>query len=125
MLGFGLSADQRALFAWMNRPENRGSVVVSEDQTVGYLLTTYTPLRSWASHRVNTPGAVKRLEEIERFFESGAIVDRWRELPLLIVFRDSTAWSQRAASFAPAPVDRAYANGRYTVVRVGAAAARD
>jgi hypothetical protein len=125
MLGFGLSADERALFAWMNRPENRGSVVVSEDPTVGYLLTTYTPLRSWASHRVNTPGAVKRLEEIERFFESGAIVDRWRELPLLIVFRDSTAWSQRAAGFAPAPVDRAYANGGYTVVRVGAAAAGD
>ena len=108
----------------MNRPENQGSVVVSEDETVGYLLTTYTPLRSWASHRVNTPGNMQRYGEIERFFESGAIVDKWRELPLLIVFRDSTVWRQRSAGFAPAPVERAYANDTYTVVRVRQTTAR-
>jgi hypothetical protein len=123
-LGFGLSADSQALFAWMNRPENQGSVVVSEDETVGYLLTTYTPLRSWVSHRVNTPHNMQRFEEIERFFQSGAIVDAWRELPLLIVFRDSAAWRQRSAGFAPAPVELAYVNGGYTVVRVGPIAAR-
>ena len=117
-LGFGLSAEQRALFDWMNGAENRGSVVVSQDDVVGYLLTTYTPLRSWLSHRVNTPGTTRRSEEIESFFGSGAIADAWRDLPLLIVFRDSTAWRQRAVGFAPMPVELVYANRGYTVVRV-------
>jgi hypothetical protein len=117
-LGYGLSTDERALFDWMNRPENRGSVVVSQDDDVGYLLTTYTPLRSWFSHRVNTPRNMQRYEEIGRFFESGAITDAWRELPLLIVFRDSTAWRERTSGFAPAPVEPVYANRGYTVVRV-------
>jgi len=103
----------------MNRSEQQGRVVVSEDETVGYLLTTYTPLRSWVSHRVNTPGNLQRFEEIERFFQSGVIADRWRELPLLIVLRDSTTWRRRAAGFAPAPVELVYRNGGYTVVRVG------
>ena len=123
MLGFGLSAHQQALFDWMNRPENRGSVVLSQDDNVGYLLTTYTPLRSWLSHSVNTPRSTQRFEEIERFFRSGAITETWRELPLLIVFRDSTAWRQRAAGFAPAVVEPVYANGDYTVVRVRPTAA--
>ncbi|HEY5414409.1 MAG TPA: hypothetical protein VIK41_06275 [Gemmatimonadaceae bacterium] len=117
-LGYGLSTDERALFDWMNRPENRGSVVVSQDDDVGYLLTTYTPLRSWFSHRVNTPRNMQRYEEIGRFFESGAITDAWRELPLVIVFRDSTAWRQRTSGFAPAPVEPVYTNRGYTVVRV-------
>jgi len=117
-LGYGLSTDERALFDWMNRPENRGSVVVSQDDDVGYLLTTYTPLRSWFSHRVNTPRNMQRYEEIGRFFESGAITDVWRELPLLIVFRDSTAWRERTSGFASAPVEPVYANRGYTVVRV-------
>jgi hypothetical protein len=117
-LGYGLTADERALFDWMNRPENRGSVVVSQGDDVGYLLTTYTPLRSWFSHRVNTPNNMQRFEEIGKFFESGVITDAWRELPLLIVFRDSSAWRERVAGFAPAPVEQVYANGRYTVIRV-------
>ena len=123
-LGFALSAEQQALFAWMNRAEQQRTVVVSEDETVGYLSTTYTPLRSWVSHRVNTPGNMQRFEEIERFFGSGAIVDRWRELPLLIVLRDSTAWRQRAAGFAPAPVELVYHNDEYAVVRAGPATTR-
>ena len=119
LLGFGLSADQQALFAWMNRRENRGSVVVSDDQTVGYLLTTYTPLRAWLSHNMNTPGNLQRLDELQKFFASGAIPGEWRELPILIVFRDSAVWRHRVAGFAPAPVELVYANDSYTVVRVG------
>ena len=38
---------------------------------------------------------------------------------MLIVFRDATVWRERVAGFAAAPVDPAYANGSYTVVRVG------
>jgi hypothetical protein len=73
---------------------------------------------------VNTPHNMQRFAEIEGFFGSGAIVDAWRELPLLIVFRDAAVWRQRSAGFAPAPVELAYANGGYTVVRVRPTTAR-
>jgi hypothetical protein len=117
-LGFGLSGDQQALFAWMNQPENRASVVASDDQTVGYLLTTYTPLRAWLSHNMNTPGNLQRLDELQKFYARGEIPSVWRNLPMLIVFRDAAVWQERVAGFAPALVERAYVNGSYTVVRV-------
>jgi hypothetical protein len=117
-LGFGLSRDQRALFDWMNRLENRGSVVASDDQTVGYLVTTYTPLRAWLSHNMNTPGNLQRLDELQKFFSKGEIPAAWRNRPLLIVFRDAAVWRQRVAGFAPSSVELAYTNARYTVVRV-------
>ena len=123
-LGFGLSADQQALIEWMNRPENHGSVVASDDQTVGYLLTTYTPLRAWLSHNMNTPGNLQRLDELQKFFSSGEIPDEWRKLPMLVVFHDATVWRERTAGFAPARVESAYVNGSYTVVRVGPTKAR-
>ena len=94
-------------------------MVASDDQTVGYLLTTYTPLRAWLSHNMNTPGNLQRLEELQRFLASGEIPGAWRGRPMLIVFRDATVWRQRVAGFSPAPADPAYANGSYTVVRVG------
>jgi hypothetical protein len=121
-LGFGLSRDQEALFEWMNRPENRGSVVASDDQTVGYLLTTYTPLRAWLSHNMNTPGNLQRLDELQKFYAKGEIPPAWRDRPMLIVFHDATVWRQRVAGFAPAPVEPAYTNDSYTVVRVRPAA---
>ena len=44
--GFGLSADERGVLAWLNTPRLAGRVVLSEDAQLGYLLTAYTPLRS-------------------------------------------------------------------------------
>jgi hypothetical protein len=117
-LGFGLTRDQQTLFDWMNRPDNRGSVVASDDQTVGYLLTTYTPLRAWLSHNMNTPGNLQRLDELQKFYAKGEIPSAWRNRPLLIVFRDAAVWQQRVAGFAPAPIELAYRNGSYTVIRV-------
>jgi hypothetical protein len=118
-LGFGLTADHKALFDWMNRPENGRAVVLSEDETVGYLLTVYTPLRSWRSHYANTPWNRQRLDELRAFFRSGAMIDVWRQLPMLIVFEGSTDWRRRTAGFAPVPVEAAYVNASFTVVRAG------
>ena len=67
---------------------------------------------------MNTPGNLQRLDELQKFFASGAIPDAWRGLPMLIVFRDATVWRERVAGFAPARVESAYLNGEYTVVRV-------
>lgn len=117
-LGFGLTDDQRNLFDWLSEPRNRGKVVLSEDETVGYLLTVYTPLRSWRSHYANTPWNRPRLNELRAFFQSGTVVDAWRRLPMLVVFRDSTNWRRRTAGFAPLSPEPVYVNASYAVVSV-------
>jgi hypothetical protein len=117
-LGFGLSDDQRHLFDWLSEPQNRGHVVLSEDETMGYLLTVYTPLRSWRSHYANTPWNRPRLNELRAFFQQGTVVDEWRRLPMLLVFRDSTNWRQRTAGFAPLVPEPAYLNASYAVLKV-------
>ena len=117
-LGFALTPDDRQLYSWMSEPSNRGTVVLSEDETVGYLLTVYTPLRSWRSHYANTPWNRQRLDELRQFFRDGVAVDAWRKLPMLIVFRDSASWRERTRSLAPARLERVFQNPSFSVVRV-------
>jgi len=120
-LGFGLTADERELFSWMNTAPNRRTVVLSEDETVGYLLTVYTPLRSWRSHYANTPWNRQRLAELRGFFRDGAVVDQWRRVPMLLVFRDSVTWRERTKELAPARVNEVFHNRSFTAVRMSPA----
>ncbi|MEO5580721.1 MAG: hypothetical protein ABIR58_08680, partial [Gemmatimonadaceae bacterium] len=114
--GVGLSADQRALFRWMNEPSNRGYVVLARNQRVGYLATVYTPLRSWYSHPYNTPYGKLRRQELDRFYESGVIVESWRRMPILIVFEITDPGGVRVAEFEN-KTTVAFRNGGYLVVK--------
>ena len=115
--GVGLTKDQIGLFHWMSEPPNRGFVVVSDDPWVGYLATVYTPLRSWRAHDLTTPYTVERQREIERFFYMGEVVDRWRGMPLLLVFRRGDTWRERVAAFGGEVPNPSFENGSYVVVR--------
>jgi hypothetical protein len=120
--GFGLSRDEREVFTWMNTPQAAGRVVLSEDAELGYLLTAYTPLRSWRSHYANTPWSRERRAELEAFFQQGQVTAAWRTLPLLVVFRSTTPWRERVAGLTSAPVTPSLQNPSYVVVRVGGGA---
>jgi len=117
-LGMKLSDDQFDLMRWMRSPSNRGSVVASEDDTVGYLLTTYTPLRSWRSHTFNTPFTEQRRLELRAFFDSASPPATWQRLPMLLVFRSSGDWRARLAAFEPGRAAVAYSNRSFVVGRV-------
>jgi hypothetical protein len=67
---------------------------------------------------MNTPGNLQRLAELQKFYAKGEIPSAWRDRPMLIVFRDAAVWQQRVAGFAPSPIELAYRNSSYTVVRV-------
>jgi hypothetical protein len=92
-IGLTLSHEQWELLQWLNRPENAGYIVVSEEPNVGYLTTVYTPLRSWRSHENNTPRTNHRAAELERFFTTGVPADGWRPLPLLIIYAQALSAS--------------------------------
>ena len=115
--GYGLSQDQIQVLSFMNDPGVRGSVVLSEDLDLGYLATVYSPLRSWRSHYANTPWNRERLNELRTFFANGQVVDAWRHLPMVVVFRSSTAWRDRISGLHELPVSPVVENQSYVVIR--------
>jgi hypothetical protein len=116
--GYGLSRDQVQVLKFMNDPSVRGSVVLSEDLDLGYLATVYSPLRSWRSHYANTPWNRERLGELRAFFANGQVVDAWRHLGLVVVFRSTTAWRDRASGLQELPVSPVVENGSYVVIHI-------
>jgi len=117
--GFGLSPDERGVLTWLNTPGLAGRVVLSEDSELGYLLTAYTPLRSWRSHYANTPWSRERRAELDAFFQQGKVADAWRTLPLLVVFRSTTPWRERIAGLTADSIGPSFQNPGYVVVEVG------
>jgi hypothetical protein len=117
-LGMRLENPGMDLLAWLNRSENLHSVVASQDDSVGYLVTVYTPLRSWQSHYYNTPFTDQRHAELHAFFDNGRPPAIWQRLPMLIVFRAGSDWRKSAAAFEPARVSLAWQNSSYVVLRV-------
>jgi hypothetical protein len=123
--GYGLSRDQRQVLTFMNDPHVRGSVVLGEDMDLGYLVTVYSPLRSWRSHYANTPWNRKRLDELQAFFSTGEVTEVWRNLPLVIVFRSSTAWRERITRLHEGPLLPVLENPSYVVVQIPPRVSRD
>jgi hypothetical protein len=117
--GFGLSADEKGVLTWLNTPRLAGRVVLSEDAQLGYLLTAYTPLRSWRSHYANTPWSPERRAELDAFFQQGKVTDAWRTLPLNVVFRSATPWRDRIAGLTPDSINLSFQNSSYVAVEVG------
>lgn len=84
-LGITLTDEMSRALALMNAPSFHGSLLISEDKTIGYLATVYTPLRSWRSHKYNTPFIKRRDEELRRFFVSGFEAPKWQGQPIIVL----------------------------------------
>ena len=68
------SPDQKAVLSWVNTHAAPGSFVVSEDASLNYLTSTYTRLRAWYGHPLNTPYYRERLLEAQNVFLLGKAV---------------------------------------------------
>ncbi len=77
--------DTNELFNELNKPEYASSLVISNDYRAGYWVTVYTPLRSWYSHKYNTPHNTIREQQIDTFFASNKIPDQWRNIYCTII----------------------------------------
>jgi len=74
-----------AVFHRLAEPDMHDRLVLSEYPMIGYLVTVYVPLRSWLSHRFNTPDANARKAELQTFFATGQLIDAWKVRKLVAV----------------------------------------
>ncbi|MCA9051358.1 MAG: hypothetical protein KDA89_21620 [Planctomycetaceae bacterium] len=79
--GFHLSLEDRVLLQALceertigNRPHQTSAVVMSESETINYLLPAYTSLKPWLGHQFNTPDFPRRKEQWQKCFTQDGIV---------------------------------------------------
>ncbi len=119
--GFRLTVDEMQLYDWFNAPENKESIVVSEDHKIGYLATVYSPLQAWCSQTLVTPFYAQRGEEIKNLFQNGVFLEEWKKIPLLIVSSNTDktrAADKNALTASGQQVSTTFHNSSFTVFRV-------
>jgi hypothetical protein len=87
-----LTSDQMAVLKWLNRNAAPPDMVVSQDDRIGYLVSTYTRVRSWRGHKANTPLSDQRRTETQRAFTEGRILPEWARMQVLYVVGRKTNW---------------------------------
>jgi hypothetical protein len=89
-----LTRSESGVLTWLSHNLKSGDMVVCEDETISYLVTTYTPGRSWKGHEKNTPYMEQRYNEIERLFSQGTVLPAWERRG--VIFVGPAAWSPPA-----------------------------
>lgn len=73
--GYHLSAEQKAMFAWMDRAKLSG-VLLCPDPALSYLSATYTAVRPYYGHIVNTPDFSSRTTLVSGWY-FGGLTNSW------------------------------------------------
>jgi len=102
-----LTRDQDEMMRWLRRNDLAGAVVFSEDDGIGYLVPTYTAMRSHYGHTHNTPHAADRKREVAELFRRGETV-QVAGAAYYIPLR-GTPWTP------PGGARKVYSNGTYIV----------
>jgi hypothetical protein len=68
---FALTHDEKNILDWLSRQPNVPAYVASSDQRINYLTSTYTNLRAWRGHDLNTPRVSLRQSELKAAFSAG------------------------------------------------------
>ncbi len=68
---FALTDDEKSILDWLSRHSGTAAYVASSDQQINYLTSTYTDLRAWRGHNLNTPQVSLRESELKAAFSSG------------------------------------------------------
>ena len=104
-----LTHSEWAVLEWLDENAVQGSMVVCDDPLVSYLVSTYTPIRSWAGHMPNTPSFDQRQKEVTEAFRDGHILQKWEAMPTYYVPMRVDDWHP------PANVTGLYHNEEFTI----------
>jgi hypothetical protein len=74
-----LTTTQSATLHWLRQNLKSGDMVICQDSLISYLVSTYTPARSWQGHIFNTPSIGRRNNEVERLFREGHVLPEWNK----------------------------------------------
>jgi hypothetical protein len=104
-----LTKTQSAVLHWLSRNLRPGDMVICQDSLISYLVSTYTPARSWQGHDHNTPSMERRHNEVERVFSDGRVLPEWK--------RQGTFYVSPAAWLPPAELslERRYGNSEFSI----------
>jgi hypothetical protein len=104
-----LTNDQESVLDWLGKHASPPDMVVCDDQTVSYLVSTYTRVRSWRGHFFNTPMSLKRGSEVDNVFQHEQFLPQWEQSHVFYV-------SLRGSGWKPPPGDGAlFSNRTYTI----------
>jgi hypothetical protein len=104
-----LSKSQSTVLHWLSGNLKPGDMVVCQDELISYLVSTYTPARSWQGHEHNTPLIERRHNEVERFFSEGSILPEWKRQGVFYV--SPAAWSPPAGL----ALEQRYRDGEFSI----------
>jgi hypothetical protein len=110
--------EQKEVLSWLGRTAVPCDMVVTADPTLGYLVSTYTRVRSWAGYGTSTPQFEKRTLESEQAFQSNIILPVWNAMHVFYV-QSSLAdigWKP-PANFKEVFLDARYAVWEYTPLK--------
>src|ERR1039458_6635868 len=108
-LAVSLTKTQSAALHWLSRNLKSGDMVICQDGLISYLVSTYTPARSWQGHFRNTPSMERRHNEVERVFSEGRVLPEWKRQGVFYV--SPAAWLPPAELF----LERRYGDSEYSI----------
>jgi hypothetical protein len=88
-----LTKSQKQILNWLGATAVPPDMVVCADDTLSYLVSTYTTVRSWSGHDSNTPSYAERRSEIDRAFRDRTILPVWTTMHVFYVAEhDQSGW---------------------------------
>ncbi len=104
-----LTTSQSDVLYWLSRNLRSGDMVICQDYLVSYLVSTYTPARSWKGHWANTPSMTLRSNEVERLFREGRVLPEWKKQGVFYV--SPAGWVPPAEL----SLERRYENSEFSI----------
>jgi hypothetical protein len=104
---FALTHDQKDVLDWLSRHASAAAYVASSDQRINYLTPTYTNVRAWRGHDINTPDVELRKSEVQAAFSAGQPIPTRN--PVYYIPQRDRNWAP------PAGASRVYSNDSYDV----------
>jgi hypothetical protein len=104
-----LTKTQKDTLHWLSENLKSGDMVICEDPLISYLVTAYTPARSWQGHHTNTPLIEQRSNEVQQAFSQGRILPEWNRHGVFYV--SPAAWPPPAGVL----LQRRYGNNEFSI----------
>jgi hypothetical protein len=116
-----ISTEQKEVLNWLGQKTAPRDMVVTADPMLGYLVSTYTRVRSWAGYGASTPHFAQRVLETQQAFRGNVILPAWTTMHVFYVQRslEDAGWK------APAGSKEVFEDARYIVWECPASSALD
>ena len=89
-----ITGEQKDVLNWLARKAVPPDMVVTADPLLGFLVSTYTRVRSWAGSGVSTPDFDLRTRESQQAFQNGVTLPAWESMHVFYIQRSGqdTLW---------------------------------